>query len=175
MVSAVPVPASAVTTVVATRRTAIGALLLSLGAVAGCDLDPSTDDAARSGPRTPDPDTALVHHVLAEIAAMAGLVSSVGAAHPPLRDPMAALGRLHAAHAAALEPQPSTGQATTHGATFANAGAALREVRRREQHLEDRLVDSSVAARSGALARLLASMSAGVAQHLAVLPRTVGS
>ena len=174
-----PVPASVVTTAVATRRTTIGALLLGLGAVAGCDLDPSPGDAGRSRPGTLDPDATLVRDVLAEIAAMAGLVSSVGAAHPPLGEPMAALGRLHAAHAAALGAQPSTGpstaRATTPGATLANARAALREVRRREQHLEDRLVASSVAARSGALARLLASMSAGVAQHLAVLPRTVGS
>ncbi len=43
---------------------------------------------------------------------MAGLVSSVGAAHPPLGDPMATLGRLHAAHAAALDAQPSTEPST---------------------------------------------------------------
>ena len=171
-----PVPTPVATPAAATRRTTIGALLLGLGVVAGCDLDPSSGDAGGSPQATVDPDVALVRDVLDEIAAVAGLVSSVGAAHPPLGDPMAALGRLHDAQAAALDAAPSDGSATTSpGPTFADPAAALRAVRRREQRLQDRLVDWSVAARSGALARLLASMSAGVAQHLAVLPRTVGA
>lgn len=169
-----PVPTPVVTPAAATRRTTLGALLLGLGAVAGCDLGSSTGDADPSAGATVDPDVGLVHDVLAEIAAVAGLVSSVGAAHAPLGDPMAALGRMHDAHAAALDAAPpSTASASAPG--FANAAAALRAVRRREQRLEHQLVDWSVAARSGALARLLASMSAGVAQHLAVLPRTVGA
>ena len=39
----------------------------------------------------------------------------------------------------------------------------------REATLQRRLVDASVRAESGALAKLLASMAAAVAQHLAVL------
>ena len=138
-----PVPTPVVTPAAATRRTTIGALLLGLGAVAGCDLDPSTGNAD-------------------------GSQRAVG-------EPMAALGRLHDAQAAALDAAPSTASATSPGPTFADPAAALRAVQRREQRLEKRLVDWSVAARSGALARLLAAMSAGVAQHLAVLPGTVGT
>ena len=41
------------------------------------------------------------------------------------------------------------------------------------QQGQRRLADWSVAAESGALARLLASMSAAVAQHLVALPATV--
>ena len=171
-----PVPTPVVTPAAATRRTTIGALLLGLGVVAGCDLDPSTGDAGSSPQATVDPDVGLVRDVLAEISAVAGLVSSAGAAHPPLGDPMAALGRLHDAQAAALDAGPSAGSATAAQApTFADPSAALRAVRRREQRLEHMLVDWSVAARSGALARLLASMSAGVAQHLAALPGTVAT
>lgn len=170
-----PVPTPVVTPAAATRRTTIGALLLGLGAVAGCDLDPSTGDADGSQRAAVNPDVRLVRDVLAEVAAVSALVSSVGAAHPPLGEPMAALGRLHDAQAAALDAAPSTASATSPGPTFADPAAALRAVQRREQRLEKRLVDWSVAARSGALARLLAAMSAGVAQHLAVLPGTVGT
>jgi len=47
---------------------------------------------------------------------------------------------------------------------------ALALVRRREQRHQRLLVDGAVQAQSGRLARLLASMSAAVAQQLAVLP-----
>jgi hypothetical protein len=47
---------------------------------------------------------------------------------------------------------------------------ALRTARRRAQHLHATLVDAAGRAESGALARLLASMSASVTQHLTLLP-----
>ena len=46
----------------------------------------------------------------------------------------------------------------------------LRRVRRSERGLQAALVDAADRAESGALARLLASMSASVTQHLALLP-----
>ncbi len=46
----------------------------------------------------------------------------------------------------------------------------LPQVRRAESTLQRHLTDAAVAAESGALAGLLASMAAAIAQHLAVLP-----
>ena len=51
--------------------------------------------------------------------------------------------------------------------------AALRGASASERELQASLVDAAGRAESGALARLLASMSASVTQHLAVLPAEV--
>ena len=81
---------------------------------------------------------------------------------------MRALGELHAAHLAALAGRPAAGGSPV--PAFDGPDEALGRVRVREQQAQRRLAAWSVAAESGALARLLASMSAGVAQHLAQLP-----
>jgi hypothetical protein len=52
---------------------------------------------------------------------------------------------------------------------------SLRLVRQSERRLHVTLVDAAGRAESGALARLLASMSASVTQHLSVLPSEVGT
>ena len=134
------------------RRTA-----LTLGAVAiaasGCDDGDSSDpaDAPSSTPSsTPpaDPDTALVDAVLSDLGRAEALALGAG---------FADLAGLHRAHIEALDgPEPSS-----------PAGRASREsVRRAEQRLQKQLVHASVVAESGALAQLLASMSAAVSQRL---------
>ena len=130
------------------RRTA-----LTLGAVviaaSGCDDGDRTGPAdAPSSTPTPDPDAALVDAVLADLGRAEALALGAGYAD---------LAGLHRAHIEALDgPEPST-----------PAGRASREsVRRAEQRLQRQLVQASVAADSGALAQLLASMSAAVSQRL---------
>ncbi|HEV7876420.1 MAG TPA: hypothetical protein VGP00_07075 [Nocardioides sp.] len=163
-------------TAVATRRAALGGALASLAAVSACDVArpagrpgdaapgaPFGDGATRGG----DPDTALLARVLAELGEVSGLVAAASRL-APLRAPMRALGELHAAHLAALAGRPATGASPA--PAFEGPGEALGRVRAREQQAQRRLAAWSVAAESGALARLLASMSAGVAQHLAQLP-----
>lgn len=130
------------------RRSALALAALAAAAATGCD-DGDGAPAATSTP-TVDPDTALVDEVLVELARAERIATAGG------RPEWAAL---HRAHIAALDgPAPT-------GSPARAVGAAV--VRRREQHLQTHLVDAAMAAESGALARLLASMSAAVAQRLA--------
>jgi hypothetical protein len=159
--------------VATTRRTALGGTLLGLGAVVGCDLDRPDVEQPHHGPQpTEDPDTALVDQVVTELGDLIGLVTALEAAFPRLREPMAALRELHLAHRAALGDESDPDSPV--GGRPAGMAEALTLVRSRERRAQGRLADWSVAAESGALARLLAAMSAGVAQQVAVLPGLVG-
>lgn len=166
----------------ANRRTAIGVALAGLGAT-GCRLDRSADPAGPAtgstsaspgggspAPRDPDPDTALVAEVLVELADLTLLTAAIARRFPALREPARELGRLHRAHREALGEEVVPDDQGV-GPRPRDAAAALAVLRSRELRTQRRLADWSVAAQSGALARLLASMSAGVAQHVTTLPR----
>lgn len=189
-----PVPSVAPRAAMATRRAALGGTLATLAAVSGCDLaQPMDQPVGRSGGAsgdasltpsgevagapsgevsTPpeDPDAALVDEVLADLGELAALVAAA-ATFAPLRAPMRSLAALHAAHLEALDGDTVAGKSP--GIGLSGPAEALRRVRAAEQQAQRRLADRSVAAESGALARLLASMSAAVAQHLVALPATV--
>ncbi|MCW2768074.1 MAG: hypothetical protein JWO11_4033 [Nocardioides sp.] len=165
-----PAPPPTTTTRAATRRAVLGGTLAGLAALSACDLndlDPRKDADPASAATTGAPvdaDQDLVDEVVTELVRIAALVGAVRARFPRLRRPMAPLLALHAAHLGALggdvpEPAAAAGQTT--------AAAALRDIRTQESRLQRRLADWSVAAESGTLARLLASMSAAVAQQLA--------
>ena len=160
----------------ATRRTALGGLLLGIGALAACDADLSGGGRDGSGPASAgDPDHALVASVLADLVAATDLGSATAAAHPRLHETLAPLRALHEAHLEALGGRPSTAPATSGagGGRPTAAAPTLESLRSRELRLQRRLVAAAVRAESGALARLLASMSAGETQQLAVLPGPV--
>ncbi|HEU5035851.1 MAG TPA: hypothetical protein VFT70_02520 [Nocardioides sp.] len=133
------------------RRAAIGlaaaGLAAGASAVAGCD----DGSAPASGP-TPaaDPDVALVDEVMRHLRVAERVARSAG------EDDLAAL---HRAHLEALDGTASTG-----GAQRTSAPGVVRT---QEQKLRTQLASAALAAESGALARLLASMSAAVAQQLA--------
>jgi hypothetical protein len=151
-----------------TRRTALGGALLGLGAATGCDLDPPGKEPG--GARRPvgeDPDTTLVEEVLAELTRLTDLVSAVGTTYARLGPRMAELRALHVAHREALGDEP--GRDAAFDGVLSGADQALTLVRARERRAQNLLADWSVRAESGALARLLASMSAGVAQRVARL------
>lgn len=157
----------------ASRRGVLGGILLGVTATA-CELDPPRDDPADAAPTategTPGPvvdhDTRLVRQAVAAHGAALAVVSGIASARPPLARTVAPWRDLHLAHLEALEalearvrvpPQRQRGSAT-----------ALRtRLRRQEEGLQRELADASVAAESGALASLLATMSAAVAQQLA--------
>jgi hypothetical protein len=90
-----------------------------------------------------------------------------------LRRQLAELAKVHRAHLEALGSSERPDRPGPRRA--ADADAALALVQRREQRLRGLLADRAVEAQSGRLARLLASMSAAVAQQLAVLPLDRGS
>ncbi|QWF24033.1 hypothetical protein KM427_10270 [Nocardioides sp. LMS-CY] len=127
------------------RRAALAVGVGGLLGVSGCGQDaPAPLRPAAAG----DPDEALVDEAVARITATAAKSGRV----PQLT-------AMHAAHLAALEAEAPVA-----------AAASRRQLRRAERDLQEFLEDAAVRAESGPLARLLASMSASVSQHLAALP-----
>jgi hypothetical protein len=156
-----------------TRRTTLGTALLGVTALTGCDLgEPGSEDPASSPlPQdSDDPDAGLVEAVLDDIVANSLLVDSLRRRHDSLRRPLAELGRVHAAHLEVLggESRDASGRRPSAART---ASVALAQLEKRELRHEQLLADRALEAQSGRLARLLASMSAAVAQQLAELSR----
>ena len=129
------------------RRSAIALAAAGLVAATGCDdgSAPTPDATA-----TADPDVALVDRVLRQLAAAERVARAAGETE---------LVALHRAHIEALDGTPPTGSVPRKSAPGA--------VRGQEQELQGHLQAAALAAGSGALARLLASMSAAVSQRLA--------
>lgn len=151
----------------ATRRTAIGGALTGAVVLAGCDLDPPAADPP-SSPTTPttsdDPDSVLVDAVIAELDELVALVTEAAERRPLLAPELAAFAALHQAHRQVLPERDGDVAAPRITGSPRDVGDLVRN---REHQTQSRLADWAVAAESGALARLLASMSAGVAAHLA--------
>ena len=148
---------------VTSRRTALGGALAGLVAVTGCDDDPRWGTAPRGEPSAPpaDADAELVDRVGAHIATAWAAVSSARRQSPELRRSLRPLQRLHEAHLAVLDAGKDL---------ESRSQQVVREVRAAETTLQRQLTDAAVRAESGALAKVLASMAAAVAQQLAVLP-----
>ncbi len=164
----------------ATRRgllRAPAAVVVTGLAVAGCDLvgtqepDGTTPSPTSSGTDTTsptpaaDPDETLVARVRGEVTEAAALVAAAGRGRPALRRELAPFARLHRRH---LEALPGDDAAAAPAQVRGDDAAARRRVRQREEVLQTGLADAAVVASSGPLAALLASMSAAVAQQLAV-------
>ncbi|QSR25982.1 hypothetical protein CFH99_10135 [Nocardioides aromaticivorans] len=143
-------------------------------ALVGCDaVDGLLDDDESPGvsgavsPTAPavDADSDLVASVLDAVTATGALATAVGTTVPALAGVATRLARLHDAHATEL------GGAEQADAPAVPAGraAALRRLAQAETRLQDRLVRAAGQAESGALAQVLASMAAAVAQQRAVL------
>ncbi len=156
--------------VVTTRRSALAAAVGVTGlAVAGCTSDSPddpTDPVSTSAPPV-DADQSLVDGLVVTLASLQVSVDALSAEFPALRRDLAAVRRMHGAHLAALGgfddsiPSPAPHPA--------GRQAALEELVLSEQRLQRRLATAAVTAESGTLAKLLATMSAAVAQHVAVL------
>jgi hypothetical protein len=145
---------------VTSRRTALGGALAGLVAVTGCDGDTRSSDAPRTEPTAPpaDADAELVDEVGERITKAWEAVSSARKQSPELRRSLRPLQRLHEEHLSVLDI--ATGPASQ---------AVTRDVQAAETTLQRQLTDAAVRAESGALAKVLASMAAAVAQQLAVL------
>ena len=163
----------------ATRRRLLrapAAVVVTGLAVAGCDLvgtqepggtTPSPTPSGRTATTAPaaDPDETLVARVRGEVADAASLVAAAGRGRPALRRELAPFVRLHRRH---LEALPGDDAVAAPAEVRGDNAAARRRVRQREEALRAGLADAAVVASSGPLAALLASMSAAVAQQLAV-------
>lgn len=161
------------------RRTALTGALGGITATvlaAGCDTgdDLGENDATASPSSSPSaaqepeqtPDEALVDEVLAGLGAAVAVLQAARR-FKQLRPNVAPLLHAHRSHAEVLEgelgDEPPAPRA-------ADPSAATEAVRSSETQLQASLVDAAGRAESGALAKLLASMSASTTQHLATLP-----
>jgi hypothetical protein len=154
------------------RRVVLGVTLAGgVGALTGCegpDVGPTGPTSSGTpSPVTQDsPDRELVLRALASVDLMlAALVTG-----PVRRAREAApLRRLHRAHRTVL--LGSLGGAEPSEGPSAGTPMTRREIPAREEALQAELVAGSLQAQDGLVARLLAVMSAAIAQQLAVLPR----
>ena len=155
----------------ATRRAAVAASGVAALGLVGCTTGgsgspSSTTDASASSstePAATEPDRVALDRAA---AVTAGLLARVQDAGPAL-DPGRRLTNLHQAHLAAL--QEAVGPSASLAPLPPPPGRLTRgQLRRHELVAQRELATLAETAQSGALARLLASMSAGIAAHLAV-------
>jgi len=149
-----------------------GALAGAIGA-GGCSLDssvPPQPDASSATISTPPPlnvDADLVDEVLRQISVAHQTVRESIRLHRDLRTTLKPLELLHRAHARELGDLPAaTGSL---GSANESAPQVLSRVGAAEVLLQRQLVRGATSAESGALALLLASMAAAVAQERATL------
>jgi hypothetical protein len=156
----------------ATRRTALVGAVSSALVLAGCEgSDPpaaapsptSSPTTATSEAAPDDPDEALVATVVAELDELIAFTSAASK-RPGTGSAPKAFERLHRLHREVLAEgadEPPRGRFSLQGRDVA------RLVARRETAAQRQFATWAVAAESGPLARLLASMSAAIAQQLA--------
>ena len=160
------------------RRTTLGSALAAPLTLAACEIDPPAREGGTS-PATapPPPDSELVATVVAALARARAVLEAATAAVPSLEARLEALGVAHAEHLhvlvgavpAADLPEPVTVSVPP------RILPALAAVRRSEQRLLRTVREACVAAASGDLARVLASIAASTSQHSAALATEVTS
>ncbi len=151
------------------RRATVTATGVAVLGLAGC-----TDDAApgpggagpsvTSTPTTaadPDPDRVALDRA---VALTTGLLDTLGATARPL-DPGGRFAAMHTAHLAVLAAAAGASESGSPRGLPAIVGVPA--FRRREAAAQRELAHLAREVGSGALARLLAAMSAGIAAHLA--------
>jgi hypothetical protein len=119
-----------------------------------------------------DADLALLDDARTALSETLDLVRATRRRHRPLRGELGPLAQAHRRH---LEVLAGAGRESSAGPSFPpvvppRATAALAAVAQQERRLQVRLVRSAGEAGSGELARLLASISASCAQHVAAFP-----
>lgn len=163
MSPAAPLPTS--------RRAALGAAV-GLAVLTGCDVTGSDPEASPTPPSAAvDPDQQLADRAAAEVAGTLALVTAAAGRGRQLARLLDGLVTVHEAHLQVLVPPAET---TPVPELRGSAEEALDQVLRRERLTQRRLADWSVAAASGQLARLLASMSAAIAQQLVATEQRTG-
>ncbi len=157
-----------------TRRSALASAVLAPALLTACDIDPPTPKRSTGEPAPQPPeDSQLVVTVVAALVEAAGVVRAAAEAVPALSAELEPLAQAHDAHLEVLDGAlPAAEAPSPPSATVPpRPGPALNAVRRGERRLLRTLRDSCVAADSGDLARLLASMAASVSQHAVALTR----
>ena len=155
-----------------TRRAVVAGLTTAAGlTLAGCsgDPEPSGPGAGEAAPVAVDPDQALAQRVRRDEIALLELVRSTATKHRQLRARLRAAARSHLDHVGRLTPATSLSLVTRKRRVAPNAARALADVVAAERQLARTHAASALDAQSGALARVIASMSAAAAQQASVL------
>lgn len=159
------------------RRTLLLAGAASV-TLAGCSLNnPFGDpqDPAAEPVRDLAPDVAVAVEAVTLLLAAGAAVAATTAAYPALSKTLAGLAAAHTAHIdalrAAVPERVDLSADPTPYVVPTTRGRALVAVRTSEVSLQNTLVALAVRAESGQFARLLGTMSAAVAQQLAVVAR----
>lgn len=143
------------------------------GPSSGASSSPSPTAGATSpspsGAAAATPDEALVAAVVAQLTSTLTVLATSRQVSS-LRAPLLPAVRAHRRHLEVLEGDPAAPTREPRPEPV----AALRAARRGEQELQAVLVDAAARAESGALAKLLASMSASTTQLLVTLPTGPG-
>ena len=154
----------------ATRRALVAASGVATLGLAGCTSDGSTStppltgsgDSSATEPAAADPDQVALDRA---VTITTGLMAALEGA-PRGLDPAGRLVALHRAHLEALHD--ATGATATPTAPVpTGTGLTPARLRRRELRAQRELARLAMSAESGALARVFASMSAGIAAAMA--------
>jgi hypothetical protein len=155
-----------------TRRTALGSAAVAPLLLAACDIDPPTREGRSSSATPPPPeDSELVAAVVAALVRAQSVLDAAATAAPAVAARLDPVRTAHAAHLDVLAGAVPEAELPTGGATSVPSPAqrALTAVRRSELRLLRVVREACLAAASGDLARVLASIAASTAQHAAAL------
>jgi hypothetical protein len=177
-----------------TRRAALLTVAVGMGGtLAGCTVgdEPPRSSARRGTPAssagTEDPDVAIAAQALAEERSALDVLQATVTRHPELTSTLNPLVEAHRAHVNLLadaapdrtESSPASASSELSPAESvavpANRRRALAAVAAQQDRLSLSHKRHAFAARSGAFARLLASMGASAAQHGVVLASVADS
>lgn len=154
-----------------------GAAVTAAVALSGCSLNnPFTTESTPPEEAIDrlDPDIALAVQAVAAIEVALRLVEATGRRHPQVAAELQGLVAMHRAHRAALVEAVPEDVDLQAGAQPAQVAARPKVARQRvvaaEGTLRNQLRGFALRAQSGAFARLLASMTASIAQHELVQP-----
>jgi hypothetical protein len=164
-----------------TRRAVVVGLSAAAGVtLAGCSAGTEPHDlpGAAAEPVAADPDQVLVRKVRRDEMRLYDLVVSTRKRHRELRSPLREVAKSHLDHIGRLTPGTSLSILTQQQPVAKNPARALADLAAAERGLAREHAASALEARSGALARVVASMSAAAAQRASVLvgsgPGTTG-
>ena len=159
------------------RRTTLGSALAAPLVLAACDIDPPRRADGTSTP-TPEPpeDSELAATVVAALVRAQGVLTAATAAVPDLAARLDPVAAAHAAHLDVLVGAVPASEVPTASpqAPPTRPPAALAAVGRSEQRLLRAVRAGCLEARSGDLARVLASVAASTSQHAATLTTRSG-
>lgn len=146
--------------------------LLAPLAVTACDIDPPARSDGSAGSEPPPPeDSELVTAVVVALVRARSVVEAATLSVPGLTPVLEPVATAHAAHLEVLAGAVPDADVPTPAPPRipADRTKALAAVRRSEQRLLREVRGGCVAAASGDLARVLASVAASTAQHAAAL------